>query len=62
MTVEKAADRAAAIEEGVLAAAERLLAEGATLSMQRVADEAGVARSTLYLYFKEKNALLVRLT
>ncbi|MGW0836307.1 TetR/AcrR family transcriptional regulator [Streptomyces prunicolor] len=57
-------DRAAAIEAGALAAAERLLAEGASfsaLSMQRIADEAGVARSTLYLYFKEKSALLVRL-
>jgi AcrR family transcriptional regulator len=30
--------------------------------MQRIADEAGVARSTIYLYFKEKNALLLRLT
>jgi AcrR family transcriptional regulator len=60
-----AADRAAAIESAVLAATERLLAQGssfATLSTQRIADEAGVARSTLYLYFKEKNALLVRLT
>ena len=54
----------------MLAAAERLLAEGTSfsaLSMQRIADEAGVARSTLYLYFKEKmyfkemSALLIRL-
>ena len=66
MTVDQAAaERAAAIESAVLAATERLLAQGlsfAALSTQRVADEAGVARSTLYLYFKEKNALLVRLT
>jgi AcrR family transcriptional regulator len=69
MTVDRAADRAAerqaAIESAVLAATERLLAEGVSflaLTMQRVADEAGVARSTLYLYFKEKNALLLRLT
>jgi AcrR family transcriptional regulator len=57
-------DRAAIVESGVLAAAERLLARGTPfsgLSMQRIADEAGVARSTLYLYFKEKNALLIRL-
>ncbi|MGW1216745.1 TetR/AcrR family transcriptional regulator [Streptomyces sp. NPDC002499] len=57
-------DRASAIEAGALAAAERLLAEGTSfsaLSMQRIADEAGVARSTLYLYFKEKGALLIRL-
>jgi len=62
---QQAADRAAAIESAVLAATERLLAQGcsfSTLSTQRIADEAGVARSTLYLYFKEKNALLVRLT
>lgn len=48
---------------GALAAAERLLAEGTSfsaLSMQCIADEAGVARSTLYLYFKEKSALLIR--
>jgi AcrR family transcriptional regulator len=60
-----AADRAVAVESGVLAAVEQLLAQGCSfsaLSMQRIADEAGVARSTLYLYFKEKNALLVRLT
>jgi AcrR family transcriptional regulator len=59
------AERAANIESAVLAATERLLAQGgsfATLSTQRVAEEAGLARSTLYLYFKEKNALLERLT
>jgi AcrR family transcriptional regulator len=64
-TSHQAAERAANIESAVLAATERLLAQGgsfATLSTQRVAEEAGVARSTLYLYFKEKNALLVRLT
>jgi AcrR family transcriptional regulator len=65
MTVDQAAARAAAIESAVLGATERLLAEGvpfAALSTQRVAAEAGVARSTLYLYFKEKNALLAPLT
>jgi AcrR family transcriptional regulator len=64
-TSRQAAERAANIESAVLAATERLLARGgsfAALSTQRVAEEAGVARSTLYLYFKEKNALLVRLT
>jgi AcrR family transcriptional regulator len=62
---QAAADRAVAIESAVLDATERLLAQGcsfSSLSTQRIADEAGVARSTLYLYFKEKNALLVRLT
>jgi AcrR family transcriptional regulator len=64
-TSPQAAERAANIESAVLAATERLLARGGSfgaLSTQRVAEEAGVARSTLYLYFKEKNALLVRLT
>jgi AcrR family transcriptional regulator len=62
---DQAAERAAAIESAVIAATERLLADGGSflaLSTQRIADEAGVARSTLYLYFKEKNAVLVRLT
>jgi AcrR family transcriptional regulator len=59
------AERAASIESAVLTATERLLAQGASfaaLTTQRVAEEAGVARSTLYLYFKRKNALLVGLT
>ncbi|QIQ01032.1 TetR/AcrR family transcriptional regulator [Streptomyces liangshanensis] len=63
--VRAADDRAAVIEAGALAAVERLLAAGTPysgLSMQRIADEAGVARSTLYLYFREKNALLIRLS
>jgi AcrR family transcriptional regulator len=61
---DDAADRAAVIEAGVLAAVERLLAEGASfpaLTMQRIADEARVARSTVYLRFHDKNALLVPL-
>lgn len=56
-----AAARAVAIEAGVVAAVERLLAGGASfagLSMQRIADEARVARSTVYLRFHDKNALL----
>jgi len=62
---DRTPDRAAAIESAVLAATEQLLAEGSSfsaLSTQRIAETAGVARSTLYLYFKGKNALLVRLT
>jgi AcrR family transcriptional regulator len=57
-------ERATAIEAGVLAAAERLLARGSTfsaLTTQQIATEAGVARSTMYLYFKEKDAVLIRL-
>ena len=57
-------ERAATIEAGVLAAAERLLARGSSfsaLTMQQIAAEAGVARSTMYLYFREKDAVLIRL-
>jgi AcrR family transcriptional regulator len=42
----------------------RLLAEGesiAELGVQRIATEAGVARSSLYVHFPDKPALLVRL-
>lgn len=44
-------------------AVERLLSEGhgyTTLGVQRIADEAGIARSTFYLYFPDKSALLMR--
>lgn len=44
-------------------AVERLLGEGngfTTLGVQRIADEAGIARSTFYLYFPDKTALLMR--
>ncbi|WP_371778922.1 TetR/AcrR family transcriptional regulator [Streptosporangium subroseum] len=57
-------ERRAAIEAGAISATERLLAEGVTfteLGMQRIAFEAGVARSTLYLHFRDKNAILIRL-
>jgi AcrR family transcriptional regulator len=56
--------RRAAVEADVLAATERLLAGGATfteLGVQRIAAEAGVARSTFYLYFRDKTELLLRL-
>lgn len=48
----------------VLAAVERLLAEGASfteLSIGRIADEAGMARSTFYGHFPDKSTLLVQL-
>ncbi|MFK3981644.1 TetR/AcrR family transcriptional regulator [Micromonospora sp. NPDC050397] len=56
--------RRATIENQILAATERLLAEGASfteLGVQRIAAEAGVARSTFYTHFRDKSELLVRL-
>src|SRR5258707_14883032 len=58
-----ASSRASA-EEGIVATAERLLAEGTSftdLGLQRIAAEAGVARSTLYGHFPDKSHLLTRL-
>jgi AcrR family transcriptional regulator len=57
--------RRAETETAVLAAVERLLIDGASfteLSVQRIADEAGVARSTFYLSFQDKTEVLLRLT
>jgi AcrR family transcriptional regulator len=51
-------------EEAVLAATRRLLAGGATfteLGVQQIAAEAGVARSTFYVHFRDKADLLIRL-
>ena len=56
--------RAAVIAQ-VTTAVERLLADGhgfTTLGVQRIADEAGIARSTFYLYFTDKSALLMQVT
>ncbi len=55
----------AAVVAQVTAAVERLLADGhgfTTLGVQRIADEAGIARSTFYLYFPDKSALLMQVT
>ncbi|WP_326559028.1 TetR/AcrR family transcriptional regulator [Micromonospora sp. NBC_01796] len=55
-------ERRESIEAGVIAAIERLLKQGASfteLTMQQIAAEAGVARSTLYLYFQEKTSVLI---
>lgn len=52
------------VEGLVVAAVDRLLADGlrfADLQMQRIADEAGVARSTLYLHYADKTSLLLAL-
>ncbi|GII56813.1 hypothetical protein Pth03_52020 [Planotetraspora thailandica] len=57
-------DRRAAVEAEVVSAARRLLARGAgftELGVQQIAEEAGVARSTFYLYFRNKSDLLLQL-
>ena len=57
-------DGRAAVEARVLAATERLLEEGdrfTELGVQRIAAEAGVARSTFYSHFRDKTELLMRL-
>jgi AcrR family transcriptional regulator len=52
------------VEAAVVDATERLLGSGATfteLGVQRIAEAAGIARSTFYLYFRDKTDLMVRL-
>ncbi|HEX7609610.1 MAG TPA: TetR/AcrR family transcriptional regulator [Solirubrobacteraceae bacterium] len=54
-----------AVARQVAAAVERLLEDGhgyTTLGVQRIAEQAGIARSTFYLYFPDKTALLMRVT
>lgn len=58
------AGRRAAVEARIVAATERLLAGGASfteLGVQRIAAEAGVARSTFYLHFRDKTELIIRI-
>jgi AcrR family transcriptional regulator len=57
-------NRRAAVEEKILEATERLLRNGESfteLGVQRLAAEAGIARSTFYLHFRDKSELLLRL-
>jgi AcrR family transcriptional regulator len=52
-----------AVVREVAAAVERLLESGhgyTALGVRRIAEEAGIARSTFYLYFPDKTALLMR--
>jgi AcrR family transcriptional regulator len=56
--------RRGTVERLVYDAVERLLADGTpytALGIQRIADEAGVARSSFYLHFADKTDLLIRL-
>jgi len=60
-----ARDRRGAVEQQVLEAVERLLADGESftaLGVARIAEEAGMARSTFYGHFPDKTKLLLRLT
>ena len=53
------------VEAKLLAAVERLLESGESyteISVERLAREAGVARSTFYVYFNDKGHLLQKLT
>ncbi|MBA4285490.1 MAG: hypothetical protein C0434_08165 [Xanthomonadaceae bacterium] len=52
------------IEDRLLAAMERLLEQGhrfAALSVEQLTDEAGIARGTFYLHFRDKGELVARL-
>jgi AcrR family transcriptional regulator len=52
------------VEEQVLKAVEKLMAEGSSyteLPVQRIAEEAGIARSTFYVHFPDKAQLLIRM-
>ncbi len=67
-SVTRRAARSPEHREAVVAelarAVRRLLLEGhgyTALGVQRIADEAGIARSTFYLYFPDKTALLMRI-
>lgn len=56
--------RREAIEAEVLRAVEKLMAEGHSyteIPVQRIAEEAGIARSTFYVHFPDKAQLLIRM-
>jgi TetR/AcrR family transcriptional regulator, ethionamide resistance regulator len=57
-------NRRKALERRLLAATERLVSEGATfteLSVERLAAEAGISRSTFYVHFQDKGDLVKHL-
>lgn len=52
------------VERRLLEAAERLVADGQSfteLSVEQLSSEAGIARSTFYVYFEDKSELVIRL-
>jgi AcrR family transcriptional regulator len=51
--------RVESITEGALRAIAR---KGATVTMQDIADESGISKGTLYLYFKDRDELLHRVS
>lgn len=63
-TRAKQRDAKPTVEARLLAATERLLSQGhsfATLSIEQLAAEAGMARATFYLHFRDKGELVARL-
>ena len=57
-------DPSSGMEERLLGALERLLADGASItavSVDALAREAGIARATFYLHFRDKGDLIARL-
>ncbi|MBA4867064.1 TetR/AcrR family transcriptional regulator [Streptomyces sp. PSKA54] len=60
-----AADRRAALEKRILSVIEECLRGGVTyteLSVEQIAQAAGISRSTFYLYFRDKVDVLLRLS
>ncbi|MXM67686.1 TetR family transcriptional regulator [Streptomyces sp. HUCO-GS316] len=60
-----AADRRSALETRILSVIEELLRGGVTyteLSVEQIANAAGISRSTFYLYFRDKVDVLLRLS
>ncbi|MFJ4692312.1 TetR/AcrR family transcriptional regulator [Streptomyces sp. NPDC088766] len=60
-----AADRRSALEKRILSVIEELLGGGVSyteLSVEQIAQPAGISRSTFYLYFRDKVDVLLRLS
>jgi AcrR family transcriptional regulator len=65
ITKRRNSSRREAIEQSLLQAVESLLEQGFSyteLPVQKIADEAGIPRSTFYLHFPDKAQLIMRLT